>query len=89
MFKGTNKIWRPVLSRPMTIKSILEVNNMSLVVSDDESSEDSFSDLSQFSVPREETTRDETKSDNFKLYHCYKTTNIANNVINRQVSCRT
>jgi hypothetical protein len=62
---------------------------MSVVVSDDENSEDSFSDLSQFSVPREDYTRDESKNESFKFSQTHKTTNIADNLANRQVSCLT
>ncbi|XP_068898023.1 uncharacterized protein [Tenebrio molitor] len=58
---------------------------MSVVVSDDENSEDSFSDLSQFSVPREDYTRDESKNESFKFSQTHKTTNIADNLANRQM----
>ncbi|EFA10338.2 uncharacterized protein LOC100141521 [Tribolium castaneum] len=58
---------------------------MSVVVSDDENSEDSFSDLSQFSIPREYHSRDDSKSNCFKLYERHKSTNVAKNLINRQI----
>lgn len=63
-----------------------EVNNMSVVVSDDENSDDSFSDLSQFSTQHDDT-RDESKSDSFNLFKPTKPTNVVYNVSNRQVRC--